>query len=278
MKSEITLNSYVLTQTEDYVDVDFYEQLEKKFIVDDNRYIVVNEKGINQVLNISFYKRDKDYFFVCIKTGQDSYYSEDTYNTQKLLPENNPRAKEQVEMRKYNFIFCDLQADKQNRICYISHGGKKPLERIIAHFDLNAKVHEIKVDSIEQFLNSVNKVRDVRLVGSDNLFKESSSIYEETPIINGIGPSLQQYDLKLTLNLTGNLMQQFVRKLHSEYGQGKYKSLVIAGGGNSAFDSIFAEGAFTKKIKVDIETRLDEGEGEPEYELVIQEIKRKLGI
>lgn len=197
-----------------------------------------------------------EYFWIAFKYGKSNPRPKEIINTINLELEPNPRGESQIEPRKQLFVLYDFT----KQILYISDIRKKNfVEKILKEkTERDISLKTIFKD-IESFYSEIKKIHKINFVSVQrNLFTSQSSLEQTLKDNYGIEEP-EEFSLEAKFNIPlSQTIKKTINKLRGEKKDGHLKSLIIQGIDEQGFSTVFNEGTFINKIKLEL-ARNDEG-------------------
>ena len=217
---------------------------------------------------------ENGFYWLYAQSGDKLPYSDEVYNVVDNKREGNPRNEDQIELSSQ--CFC-LYSEKYEELLissskiknFIPEYFKSIIKKdvVIKNFYLNEN----------EFLNKIKKIKSIKLVSKNDLFKKDTGLFEAIDLKNdifGMGYS-DSIELKVNYKLPSptDRFKEIFPILEKKYSLDK---LICIGIDDSNFESVFNANNFTKKINIEL-SHDDKGMYDPDdvKRMIISKINRK---
>lgn len=177
------------------------------------------------------------FYWMYFQYENENLYSNLVIDTTDDSAKENPRPKNQVEMRNQLFVCFDLQSGK----LYISDYGKKGVVNSYIGEMLQSKIYSKNVfTSIDDFLQAVTKLRSVSFTQKDSLFNRAEdSILSKQANIYGLDlPARSKVKLEYSDEPIGKI-RNVMRSWKNKHENGEFDEICVVGVDDKGFEKTF---------------------------------------
>lgn len=189
-----------------------------------------------------------DYYWMHTKYGSRTPWESDVYNLSNVSYEDNPRTKDQIEMRNH---FYAMYCNKKNYI-YISNSNQR---NIISKLFQNQFAKPLKFQSImcsiDEFTSTTKILNEIRFTKRRDLFTCNDDVFTQPIDYFGLGsPETYQCKLSYKAPLTTRFANA-LKKIKKNHDRDKFEELIFIGEDENGAEKIFNLDALRTKIKIE---------------------------
>lgn len=189
------------------------------------------------------------FYFMSFNMGEALPRPDVVLNTSTGQDQENPRSKQQVELKEQLFIIYDLEG----HTLYLSNSKKKDFAREAFKMNEDDDV-EIKniYSSIGDFIKKIKTIDSIKLTAFDDLISRNHDAFEGIHNLFGYGtPEKLTIMAKYNLSIKEGFKEKALRLLNLK-NEGALKSLVFIGRDDRSVESVFNVDSLIQKIYVDV--------------------------
>jgi hypothetical protein len=186
--------------------------------------------------------------WVSIRYGNTKPYSPELVSKDYEVAENQ-RHIDQAELRNQLFLFYSLRSKQ----LYTTNLRLKSTvsEYFKQCYGGNVVVCNI-YQTLDEFLERVKTINDVRLIARRNLFSELTDLFQNSTDICGLGgPEQIDIDIKFAKEKLTDQFKDFMHKWLLKRDQGELDKLICVGRDDSEMEQIFNTSTLVSKIEVE---------------------------
>lgn len=184
------------------------------------------------------YNEDKKYYWAYFNGNNSNKFNSEVYNIEKDDVEINPRNKSQLELVEQFFIIYTIH----DNTLYISNNDKK---NMVKDYLTNINQQEVLIKAeftdINDFLDSIDKIKTLRFSTKNSLFNSGESIYNSLDTILGT-EAPESFEIKSKYNnrkLTESL-KNVLKKINSDCKEDRLETLVLTGCDDNDVERIYS--------------------------------------
>lgn len=183
---------------------------------------VTDDDGVSGIAEIENTGR---YLWMYSRSGRSMPRSTEVINTRTQQCEDNPRSRDQAELRNQGFCLYDYDTN----LLYIS-SGIDFFQKIIAQINPEIRIRNL-YKTRDEFLKSLRKVSKVRFVAKEDLFTWQSDLFAASGNLLGLGnPKQLVAEFKFPYaSVTGGFMNFLKGKGVAGCDTNALSSLIVAG-------------------------------------------------
>lgn len=213
------------------------------------------------------------WLYACFDTRMPR--SDVVMNATDFSLEENPRTADQIEPRKQLFSLYDIQND----VLYISNIKKKKLlEELLKKYIEGKIVIKNLIKNIDDFYRQISSIQKITFSSVErDLFSGKGLIQQSLADNYGMEePELFSVEAVFKQSLSERI-KHTISCLLQQKEEGKLKKIIIQGLDEQGFETIFNEGSFVNKIRIDCSEE-EETSGMLEENVVKSFLLKRLGI
>lgn len=192
-----------------------------------------------------------NHFWMYFQYDNENLYTDTVVDTLDNAAKNNPRPKNQVEMRYQLFACYDL--DRQ--LLYVSDYGKKATitDYIGDMLQQSASVKNV-LKSVDEFVSVVKQLKSVTFTQRRNLFTTSTpnSIFQKQANLYGLDlPDRSKIKLDYGLSpiaMARNVLQNW----ESKHASGEFEEVIVVGLDDSGLENSFNFSTMISTVEIDL--------------------------
>lgn len=192
-----------------------------------------------------------NHFWMYFQYDNENLYTDTVVDTLDNEAKNNPRPKNQVEMRYQLFACYDLE----RHLLYVSDYGKKGAvtDYIGEMLQQSASVKNV-LKSVDEFVAVVKQLKSVTFTQCKNIFSTSTedSIFQKQADLYGLDlPDRSKIKLDYGLSPIGmarSVLQNWERK----HASGEFEEVIVIGLDDSGFENSFNFSTMVSTVEIDL--------------------------